>query len=75
MIVAMNGGMVPLIAMPSWMLALSDFSVVKWAIYSFEGAIWRGFSTGQMMLPAKILITVGVASYGIGVTVLTKYDA
>ncbi len=69
-----GGGMVPLMAMPSWMLTMSNFSVVKWAIYAFEGAIWRGFTLSQMMLPASILIAVGLAAYAIGVSVLIRID-
>jgi len=40
---AMIGGvMIPLIAMPPWLLSLSNISPMKWAILSYEGAIWRG---------------------------------
>jgi len=69
-----GGGMVPLMALPGWMLTISNFSVVKWAIYSFEGAIWRGFTLSQMMTPAAILIGVGVTAYAIGVSVLMRFD-
>jgi len=69
-----GGGMIPLLAMPSWMITISNFSVVKWAIYAFEGAIWRGFTFSQMMLPVGILISVGVVAYAIGVVVLARFD-
>jgi ABC-2 type transport system permease protein len=69
-----GGGMVPLFVMPSWMRAISNVSVVKWAIVAFEGAIWRGFTLGQMMLPAGILVAVGLAAYAVGVTVLMRAD-
>ena len=38
-----GGGMIPLMAMPPWMLRVSDLSPVKWGIYALEGAI---FATG-----------------------------
>ena len=69
-----GGGMVPLFVMPSWMRAISNVSVVKWAIVAFEGAIWRGFTLWQMMFPAGILVAVGLAAYAAGVTVLTRFD-
>jgi ABC-2 type transport system permease protein len=61
-----GGGMVPLFAMPAWMLTVSNFSPVKWAILAMEGAIWRGFSPGEMLLPCAILLTVGAVSFAIG---------
>ena len=69
-----GGGMVPLVAMPSWMLAMSNFSIVKWAIYAFEGAVWRGLTMTQLMLPVAILVTVGIVAYIIGVSILTRFD-
>jgi ABC-2 type transport system permease protein len=75
LVMAMTGGsMVPLMFMPSWMLALSNFSVVKWAIYAFEGAIWRQFTLTQMMLPVGILLGIGLTAYAIGVSILVRTD-
>lgn len=75
LVMAMTGGsMVPLMFMPSWMLTLSNFSVVKWAIYAFEGAIWRQFTLTQMMLPVGILLGIGLAAYAIGVSILVRTD-
>jgi ABC-2 type transport system permease protein len=56
----LGGGMVPLIAMPSWMASLSDLSPVKWGILSLEGAIWRSFSWGELVPSLGILLGVGV---------------
>lgn len=75
LVMAMTGGsMIPLMAMPSWMLTISNFSVVKWAIYGFEGAIWRGFTLSQMLLPVSILVGIGAVAYGIGVAILVRTD-
>jgi ABC-2 type transport system permease protein len=69
-----GGGMVPLMFMPSWMRMLSNFSPVKWGIISLEGAIWRGFSLQEMMLPVAVLCGTGLVLFFIGVTILTKTD-
>jgi ABC-2 type transport system permease protein len=61
-----GGGMIPLIAMPSWMVAVSHFSLVKWGVLAVEGAIWRGFSWGEMALPLGILVTVGAVGLAVG---------
>jgi ABC-2 type transport system permease protein len=70
-----GGAMVPLIAMPPWMLTLSDFSPVKWGILSLEGAIWRGFTLTDMLLPCVILLAVGAACFAVGVAVLSRQEA
>jgi ABC-2 type transport system permease protein len=70
-----GGGMIPLIFMPPWMQSLSNFSPVKWMIYSLEGAIWRGFSYAEMALPCAILVSIGVVFSCVGVAVLDRRDA
>ncbi len=71
----LGGGMVPLINMPKWMLTLSHFSPVKWAILSMEGAIWRGFSLTEMLLPCGILVGVGAITFALGVIVMSRSKA
>lgn len=51
--------MVPLFVMPAWMRTLSDISPVKWSILALEGAIWRGFSLSEMLLPCGVLLAFG----------------
>lgn len=70
----LGGGMVPLIAMPGWMLAASNVSPVKWAIYSMEGAIWRDFTLAQMALPSAILLGIGVLAFVLGSIVLIRRE-
>jgi ABC-2 type transport system permease protein len=55
-----GGGMIPLFAMPAWMVSLSNFSPVKWAILMFEGATWREFSYADMALPCGLMMLLGV---------------
>jgi len=62
----LGGGMVPLAVMPSWMVSLSYISPVRWAILSYEGAIWRGFSLAEMAMPCAILIGIGLAAFAVG---------
>ena len=61
-----GGGMVPLFIMPSWMVALSHLSPVKWGILAIEGAVWRGFTLAEMAQPCLILLTVGLVTFAIG---------
>jgi ABC-2 type transport system permease protein len=61
-----GGGMVPLFIMPGWMSTASNFSPAKWAILSLEGALWRGFSFSDLLLPCGILILVGVVCFSAG---------
>lgn len=63
----MGGGMVPLFIMPKWMVAAGNLSPVKWGILAMEGAIWRGFSLREMLLPCGILVAVGLACFAIGI--------
>jgi ABC-2 type transport system permease protein len=62
----LGGGMIPLFLMPRWMSAVGNVSPAKWAVVAFEGAIWRGFSLHEMLLPCGILILVGMACFAIG---------
>ena len=62
-----GGGMIPLMFMPGWLRTVSHISPVKWAILSMEGAIFRGFSIQEMMLPCGILVGMGVLCFAIGV--------
>jgi len=62
----LGGGMMPLFVMPSWMVLASHLSPVKWAILAFEGALWRGFSTPEMLLPCGVLLGVGLVGLALG---------
>ncbi len=68
MIMAMTGGgMLPLAMMPGWLRAASTFSPLKWGVLALEGAIWRGFSVQEALLPCAILVGVGILCFGVGV--------
>jgi ABC-2 type transport system permease protein len=70
-----GGGMIPVIFMPNWLLTVSHFSPVKWAILAVEGGIWRDFTISEMLLPVGMLLGIGIVCFGIGVTVLSRSDA
>ena len=68
-----GGAMIPLIAMPPWMISLSHVSPIKWAVLALEGAIWRGFGPADMLLPCGILLTVGLLSFAAGSRALQRF--
>lgn len=75
MIMSMTGGgMIPLIAMPAWMQTVSSFSLVKYAVLSVEGAVWRGFGWGEMLPVLAIPLAAGLAGIVIGTRVLQSRD-
>ncbi|MFO8006529.1 MAG: ABC transporter permease [Candidatus Brocadiia bacterium] len=62
-----GGGMVPLMAMPGWLRAISTFSPLKWGMLALEGAIWREFSLAEMLKPCGILLAVAIVCFALGV--------
>jgi ABC-2 type transport system permease protein len=69
-----GGGMIPLIAMPPWMEAASNFSPVKWAIYAIEGAVWRDLSFAELLKPCGILVGVGTGLFLLGLALFRRSD-
>jgi len=73
MVMAMfGGGMIPLAFLPGSMQTLSNLSPVKWGILALEGAIWRGFSVTEMILPISVLLIVGSIGMAIGTVVIRR---
>lgn len=73
MIMALLGGAaVPTMFMPGFIQPLASLSPVKWSINAMEGAIWRGFTPAQMLLPCGILIAVGVVTFALGARVFSR---
>ncbi len=70
----LGGGMIPLIAMPSWLVTASAISPFRWAIQSIEGAVWRGFDLGDMLLPCGVLLATGAAFFALGVWIFTRTE-
>lgn len=64
-----GGGMIPVFMMPGWMQSASNLSPLKWTVLSIEGAIWRGFSLQEMLLPCFVLLAIGIVTFSTGVRV------
>ncbi|MCY3931883.1 MAG: ABC transporter permease [Acidobacteria bacterium] len=62
----LGGGMVPLFLMPEWMQRLANISPMKWTLMAYEGAIWRGFTLNEMLLPCAVLVAIGVIAFTLG---------
>lgn len=71
----LGGGMIPLFLMPGWLQSVASISPFKWGILVFEGAIWRGFSAVDYLLPCAMLLLFGVVGFALGAFLLTKSDA
>jgi ABC-2 type transport system permease protein len=65
-----GGGMIPVFAMPPWMQTMSNFSPLKWTTLVIEGAIWRGFTFQDMLVPCGILLSIGILAFAIGVRLI-----
>lgn len=61
-----GGGTIPLFLMPAFMQTFSSISPFKWAILAVEGAMWRGFTPMEMLLPCSILLGVGAVCFAVG---------
>jgi ABC-2 type transport system permease protein len=62
----LGGGMIPLFVMPKWLQNISHISPVKWAMLALEGAIWRRFTPGEMLIPCGVMLAVGIACFAAG---------
>ncbi len=58
-----GGGTIPLFLLPPFMQTASGVSPFKWAILAFEGAIWRGFTWTDMLLPCGVLMGFAVVGF------------
>ncbi len=67
-----GGGMMPQFIMPAWMTTVGALSPVTWVIRGMEGAIWRGFSATEMLLPCGILLAFGGLCFALGVRALRE---
>lgn len=69
-----GGGMIPLIAMPPWLLTASHASPFRWAILAIEGAVWRDLTLVQVLPSLAILVGLAVGLFAIGVAVSKRRD-
>lgn len=62
-----GGAMMPEFVMPAWMQTIGNVSPITWAILGIEGAVWRGFTLGEMVVPCAILLGFGAVCFAVGV--------
>lgn len=67
-----GGGSIPLFFMPKFMRTLSGISPFKWSTEALEGAMWRGWSIGEMLHPILILGAMGAGCFTVGVIALRR---
>ena len=48
------------------MQTLGNISPMKWTLLAYEGAIWRGFTLNEMLLPCAVLVAIGVLAFTLG---------
>ncbi len=65
----LGGGMIPYMFLPDWIKTIASVSPVKWTVIAMEGAIFRGFTLGDMMLPCGVLLGIGVVCFALGARV------
>lgn len=70
-----GGGMIPLFLLKGWMQTASNLSPVKWSVLALEGAIWRGFTPGEMLTPCLVLVGIGLVGFVVGARGLARADA
>ncbi len=70
-----GGGMVPLFAMPAFMQRVSVVSPMRWTVLALEGAIWRGYTVSEMLVPCGILLAIGVAGFVLGTIAFRRASA
>ncbi|MDX2174971.1 MAG: ABC transporter permease [Candidatus Sumerlaeia bacterium] len=71
----LGGGMVPLLFMPEFMRSLSKLSPGRWAVYAFEGAIWRPLPAAEMLPAWLVLVGVGAVGCALGAWLLRRSEA
>ncbi|HMR77151.1 MAG TPA: ABC transporter permease [Polyangiaceae bacterium] len=75
-VLAMLGGaMVPLSALPQWLVPASHLSPVKWGIVAFEGVYFRGFAISDLLLPCGVLVGMGAVAGLVGLSLMTRRHA
>jgi ABC-2 type transport system permease protein len=74
MMAMFGGGMIPLAFMPGFMKSISHASPVKWSILAIEGAVWRGFTWSELILPCGVLVAIGAVCMTIGIVLLSRAD-
>ena len=54
-----GGGTIPVAFMPGFLRTAGNISPFTWAVRAIEGALWRGYTPADMLLPCGILLAFG----------------
>lgn len=69
-----GGGTIPLAFMPPLLQKVSGISPFSWSTLAVEGAVWRGFTLGEMLWPCGVLAGIGLAGFLIGLMAMRWAD-
>jgi ABC-2 type transport system permease protein len=72
MLALIGGGSVPLFILPPLVQKIASVSPFKWASQAIEGAVWRGYTFHDMLLPVGVLLGMGVIGYAIGASAMKR---
>lgn len=70
-----GGGTVPIFLMPSWMQTASGISPFYWSVLAIDGAVWRGFTLREFVLPLSILLALAVVGGVMGTMLMRRVRA
>src|SRR5262249_11541813 len=72
MLAMIGGGSGPLFILPPTVQKIASISPFKWANQAIEGAVWRGFSPQDMLVPVAVLLAMGVGGYLVGAAAMRR---
>jgi ABC-type multidrug transport system permease subunit len=52
--------MFPIAVMPKWMVEVTNFNPVTWAVKAMEIVLWKGGAWNELLLPVCITFGAGV---------------
>lgn len=62
-----SGIMFPITVMPPWMVTMTNFNPVTWAVKAMETALWKEITFDTMLLPMSVPIFAGIILFGVSV--------
>jgi ABC-2 type transport system permease protein len=70
-----GGGTVPVFLMPAWMQTASAVSPFHWSVLAIDGAVWRGFSPSEFVVPIAVLLTTAAIGITLGSLLMHRVRA
>ncbi len=62
-----SGIMFPVAIMPSWMVAMTNFNPLTWAVNGMEIALWKEITFDTMLLPLAVPVFAGIILFSLSV--------